>query len=142
MVDVDISHWWLSDSTSNLQKYQIPTGTTINANGYLTFTEADFNSGAPGSFGLDSTEGDAVVLAATDGAGNLNWLPFAIQVRPFGTERSLRSRRDRYKGRISQVWLPLTLANPNANPNVGPIIINEVMYHPADVTVGTDNTTG
>lgn len=67
---VDISHWWLSDSGSNPQKFRIPAGTVLPAGGFAVFYENQFSSGAEG-FSLDSAEGDEVYLSAGDASGRL-----------------------------------------------------------------------
>ncbi len=136
---VNISQWWLSDSTTNLKKFAVPSGTSINANGYLTFTEADFNSGAPGSFGLDSAEGDAAVLSAADANGNLTGYRSQFKFGP--AEPGVPFGRVVTSTGADFVSLAaLTLGTVNATPNIGPVVINEVMYHPVDAPVGTDNT--
>ena len=47
---VDISGWFLSDDTANVEKYQFPAGTIIPAHGYKVVTQsADFGTaGLPG----------------------------------------------------------------------------------------------
>src|SRR5205085_4619079 len=37
---IDISGWYLSDSGEDLLKFQVPQGTVIPANGFVTFSEA------------------------------------------------------------------------------------------------------
>ena len=46
---IDLSGWYLSDSSATLNKYRIPDGTTIAAGGYLSFN-------ATTSFGVASGE--------------------------------------------------------------------------------------
>jgi len=41
---IDLSGWLLSDSTSKYDKFRIPDGISIPANGYITFDETDFNT--------------------------------------------------------------------------------------------------
>jgi hypothetical protein len=60
---VDISGWFLSDSTQNLRKYQIPSNTVISPGGYLVVYENAFNSAAASEpFSFSSAEGDEVYL--------------------------------------------------------------------------------
>jgi hypothetical protein len=44
---VSIGDWWLTDDRDTPKKFRIPSGTSIPANGYLVFGEAQFNP-APG----------------------------------------------------------------------------------------------
>ena len=46
--NVDIGGWFLSDDAPGPKKFRIPDGTMIAADGYLVFTETEFNA-APGS---------------------------------------------------------------------------------------------
>lgn len=130
---VDISQWWLSDSTTNLKKYRVPSSPSLAAGAFWLFTESQLG------FSLDSTDGDAVVLSATDGSGNLtgyrSQFKFGAAAAgvPFG-------RVPTASGVDFASLAALTLGAANAAPLVGTIIINEIMYHPADVTAGTDNT--
>ncbi len=67
---VDLSHWWLSDSSANPRKYRVPPGALLPAGGFRVFYEYQFGSGATG-FSLNSYEGDEVWLSAGDSSGNL-----------------------------------------------------------------------
>lgn len=153
---VDISNWWLSDDQTNLQKYQIPPGTTIAANGFKVFYENQFNSGAS-AFSLSSL-GDEVVLSAVDGGGVLTG--YRAQVKfgaaaeniSFGRVLTGNPPGSQKPEFWPQIQRTLGADNPatvedfrlgtgatNGAPKVGPIIINEVMYHPVDGVGGVDN---
>lgn len=133
---VNIGGWWLSDDRSQLQKYQIPAGTTIPAGGYVVFNEGQFNTGV-NAFSLSST-GDEIILSAVDGGGVLTGTRSQVS---FGA-----SAENVSFGRIAvtggaEFW-PLTgrtLGTANAGPVTTPVIINEVHYHPADLNAA-DNT--
>lgn len=67
----DVSDWYLSDDAANLVKWQIPLGTTIPANGYLTIFASGKNRAIAGqelhtNFSL-SAAGEDVVLTQSDG---------------------------------------------------------------------------
>jgi len=120
---VDIGGWYLSDDPSDPMKYQIPGGTTIDAGEYLVFTEtAHFGE----LFAL-SRHGDEVVLADGDGvlvdkhdfAASDADLTYGLHVTDDGT------------GRFVLLSAP-TPGAANAYPLVGPVVINEIMYHPLD----------
>jgi hypothetical protein len=155
----DISGWWLSDDLVNRQKFQIPAGTTIPAGGYKVFYAADFAGGTvPFGFGA---KGDEVVLSAVDGSGNLTG--YGALVRFGASAENVSFGRTTATGLNSssgnaEFW-PLTAhtfgqGNPadvatfrtgtgaaNATPKIGPVTINEIMYHPPDLAGGVENTT-
>jgi hypothetical protein len=151
---VDISHWWLSDSSSQPRKFRIPAGTVVPANGFKVFYQAQFDAG-PDAFALDSAEGDSVFLSAGDAAGNLTG------AQTFVTFGALKNGVSvgRYNGSTGIQFVTLSQRTfgvdnpgtvvqfrqgtglPNAAPRVGPIVINEIMFYPPDVG-GQANTDG
>ena len=153
---VDIGGWWLSDDKTNLQKFPIPAGTTIPAGGYKVFYEIQFNAGA-NPFSLGST-GDEVVLSAVDGTSALTG--YRAQVS-FGAAADGvtfgRVLTGNPAGSTAPEFWPMLARtfgqdNPpdtatfrlgtglaNTAPKTGPIILNEVMYHPPDLAGPVDN---
>ncbi len=144
---VDIGGWWLSDDIQALRRFQIPPGTTLPAGGFAVFLESQFNPapGAGTSFSLDAL-GEKVILSAVDGGGVLTGyraqvsFGAALDGVPFG-----RVNTGNLAGATTPEFWPLvarTFGLVNAAPKTGPIVINEVMYHPADfppILPGTDN---
>ena len=133
---VALGGWWLSDDPRSPKKYQIPAGTAIPAGGYLVITAAQFGTGAT-PFGL-SSGGDQACLAASDGSGALtgyrSQASFGSSASgvPFG--RIAASGLP--NGKADAEFWPLTAATPatlNTAPLTGPVIINEIMYHPGYV---------
>jgi hypothetical protein len=153
---VSIGGWWLSDDFNNRQKFQIPAGTTVPAGGYKVFYASDLAAGAvPFEF---NASGDEAILSAVDTSGNLTGYGSLVR---FGAAAENGSF-----GRVAATGLncssggaefwPLTAHtfgqdNPadvatfrtgtgaaNATPKIGPVTINEIMYHPPDLTVGTN----
>ncbi|MBN1672820.1 MAG: lamin tail domain-containing protein [Kiritimatiellae bacterium] len=143
---VDIGGWYLSDSAFNYKKYRIPTGTSLPAGGYVVFDETVFNtdSNSPACFALDS-HGDEVYLTKFDAAGNLQYLAEqrfggAANGAAFGRWMRSDGEADFVEQSVAN-----TLGAANAYPRVGPIVINEVMYHPAtggDEYIELLNTSG
>ena len=128
---IDITGWFLSDNDSNLIKYQIPSGTII-ADGYIVFTEDDDFGG---EFAL-SENGETVYLSSgLDTDGNLTGYR---QQEDFGaSENDVAFGRYR-KSTGTYNFVAASQKTPgasyegaaNAYPKVGPIVINEIMYHP------------
>ena len=131
---VDIGGWYLTDDFGTPKKYRIQTGVTIDAFGYRTFNETQFNPtpGVGNSFSLSSL-GDEVFLFSGDAAGNLtgyihghdfgpveNGVTLGVHYTSTGEEHFVRQQT-------------ATLGATNSRPRVGPIIISEIMYRPSAV---------
>jgi spore coat protein CotH len=128
--DVDIGGWWISDSSSNYEKFQIPGGTTLAAGDYLVFDENDFNS----SGGTDSNDfalnanGDDVWLFETDASGVP--IRFADHV-DFGSALLDVSFGYWPNGTGDFVMMQeLTLDAENTGARVGRVVINELHVDP------------
>jgi hypothetical protein len=145
---IDLSGWFLSDSDSNVMKYEIATGTVIGAYQYRVFHE-DVNFGDqndPGChipFGL-SENGEKVCLwSVADGNGNLTGYR---ELEDFGASETGVSFGRYYKASTGNYnFVAMDHNTPgaaNANPKVGPVVVNEIMYHPdwpANSPYGNDN---
>jgi hypothetical protein len=145
---IDLSGWFLSDSPGDFRKYRIADGTFLPAGGYRVFYQNQFNSGAPGSFTLDSAGGDQVHLSEADAAGNLSGrravarFGAAANGASFGrfetcngvdfTAMSQRTFGQDAPASLTQFRTGLGLFN--AYPKVGPVVINELMYNPPGPT--------
>ena len=151
---VDLTGWFLTDNPSKPAKYRIPYGTLIDAGGYQTFYRYQFqpHPGVPPNFGFSSAHGDALYLFASDATGKLTGSRAGVVFPPapnniaFG--RYLASTGPQFV-LVSNVTLGTTIAvsdppsllsafrsgrgAPNAPPVVGPLVINEIMYHPPNL---------
>ncbi|MDB6038595.1 MAG: Spore coat protein CotH, partial [Verrucomicrobiales bacterium] len=152
---VDLSGWFISNSSDNLKKFQIPAGTTIAARGYKVFYQNQFDSdtNSLASFTFNSAHGDQVYLSATDANGNLTGyrtheqfgaaahgvsfgqVPTSIGFKfaplsrtTFGADSAATLEQFRTGTGLS-----------NAPARIGPIVINEIMYRP--LTTGATNAT-
>ena len=150
---VDIGGWYLSDSQSALKKFRIPDGTIISPGGFLVFYEYQFNPN-PGvfpSFALDSALGDTVYLSSADIDGNLtgyrtgvqfdaaqNGVSFGRYATSTGVEFVAMNQRTFGLDSPDTLTQFRTGAGlTNSYPQVGPVVINELMYHPVTV-IGTN----
>jgi hypothetical protein len=144
--DVDISGWYLSDSQNNLLKYRIPSNTVIHAGGYVVFYEYQFNYENPDvPFSFSSAKGDEVHLSQASAPGVLtgyrafaefgpseNGVSFgrfptsvgvdftAMAERTFGVDNPATTNQFR-----------TGTGKANSYAKIGPIVITEIMYHPA-----------
>ncbi len=135
----NIGGWFLTDDFANPKKYRFPDDASLPAGGYRVIDEGDFNNGSPAGFSLSSL-GDEVYLFSGDAATNLtgyfhgfsygaaqNGISFGRYLTSVGEEHFVAQTSN-------------TLDGPNTGPRVGPIVLNEIMYHPPPV-VGTNNNT-
>jgi len=128
---VDLSGWFLTDDRKEPKKFRIPDGTIIPAGGYVVFDERHFNPapGSPGSFALNAL-GEEVYLFSADTSSNLTGYShgFAFQASEPGVTFG------RHVNSVGEEQFPAqtapTLGQPNAGPRVGPVVINEIHYHP------------
>ena len=134
---INIGSWYLSDSNSNLMKYRIANGTTINSGGYLVFYEnANFGeaSSDPGRlipFAL-SENGEMVCLTSALDANGI--LTGYRQMEAFEASETGISFGRYYNASTNNFDFAAldhnTPGQANAYPKVGPIVISEIMYHP------------
>lgn len=138
---VNIGGWFLSDDGSDLQKYRIPLGTIIPADGYAVFYE-DAN------FGVASVDTNKVTGFALSDTGETVYLSSAVndQLTEYRTKedfgpsiegeslgRYYKASSDSYNFVAMKTETP---GAPNSEPRVGPIVICEIMYHPAGSGTG------
>ena len=130
---VDIGGWYLSDSWTNLLKYQIPAGITLGPGQYAVFDESDFNptpaNPRPNDFALNGSSGDDVWLVVADEAGNV--ISFVDDVH-FGASRTGESFQRTSVNRLAPS-LVVTLGAANSPPRVGPIVFSELHYNPGSI---------
>lgn len=128
---VDVGGWFLTDDLRTPAKFRIPNGTSIPASGFVVFDEADFNPtpGTGASFALQSY-GDEVYLSSAAGDGTLTGYSQGFSFKGAANGVSF----GRYTNSIGEILYPaqrsVTLGTVNAGPVVGPIVINEIQYHP------------
>ncbi|HSH14688.1 MAG TPA: lamin tail domain-containing protein, partial [Verrucomicrobiae bacterium] len=144
--DLDISGWFVSDAQSDLKKYKFPANTVVPAQGYLVVYENQINGpDADVRFAFSSAKGDDVFVSQADGAGNLSGYRAVATFGPaangvsFGryptsqgvhfTALAQRTFGMDNPSTVEQFRTGQGLANASAR--VGPVVINEIMYHPA-----------
>jgi hypothetical protein len=129
--NVDIGNWYLTDQRTVPQKFRIPAPTVIPGNGYKVFTEDDWDADplSTNNFRLNS-HGEEIYLYSGDANGNLTGYSdgFAFGAAQNGVSFG------RYVISTGEAQYPAQLANTlgasNAGPRVGPLVINEINYHP------------
>jgi len=130
---VNIGGWYLSDGDIDLMKYEIPTGTMIPAGGYAVFYQ-DQHFGS--AFAL-SENGETVYLSS----GQSGTLTGYRAVETFGASESniAFGRYQKSTGTFNFVAMSAnTPGEANAYPKVGPVVVTEIMYHPATGNEGEE----
>jgi hypothetical protein len=158
---LDLSHWWLSDSRDQPNKFRIPAGTVLAPGGFVVFYEGvgttrGFNASGTGQapdFALNAAHGGELYLFSADADGSLTGSRGSIDYGPaengvsFGryvlstgegviTAMSQRTFGVDSPGSVEQFRNGIGL--PNATPKVGPVVISELYYHPPDIVSGTN----
>ncbi len=131
---IDIGGWFLSDSKDNPAKYEIAAGTVLGPNEYLVLRQdLHFdNASDPGShvqFGLSKNGEQLYLSSAQNGVltGYRGTEDFGASATGVSFGRYYKRSTDSYN------FVPMSLVTPgsaNANPEVGPIVISEIMYNP------------
>jgi hypothetical protein len=134
---INIGGWFLSDNDANLTKYEIAEGPTIDQNDYKVFYE-DQHFGNPNDPGCNirfalSENGETLYLHSGQ-AGELTGYSEEEKFGPSETGVAF-GRYCKSTGTYNFVAMSENTPRlPNAYPRVGPIVINEIMYHPNDPT--------
>jgi len=130
---IDINGWYLSDDDTNLTKLALTGLSAIAPGGYLVLTEYDhFGTIAAGSNGFALSElGEAIYLSSGE---NGELTGYRVDEDFDGADRN--STFGRYVKSNGDADFPAlsetTYGGSNAYPRVGPIVISEIHYHPAD----------
>ena len=131
---IDISGWYLGDSTEATAKFQIPADTILGPGEFILFDEGDFNptpnNPGPNDFRLDAALGDYVWLTESSNGVDIDRIIDAIQ---FGAAPNSESfgRAPDGSGRLTPMSR-LSLGCGNPYPRVGPVVISEVQFNPPD----------
>jgi hypothetical protein len=124
---VQLGGWFLTDDRSRPTKYRLPD-TLLQPGGYTLITEDAFNNNGANSFALSSL-GDEIYLFSGDGT-NVTGYRHGFQFGPqFNSATFGRYVTSDGKEHFVNERFP-TLGNQNAGPQVGPVVINEIMYAP------------
>ena len=130
---IHIGGWFLSDDNDDLMKYQIADGTWIDPCGYIVFYQNQHfgnivDPGCHSSFAL-SENGETLYLhSGRDGV----LTGYSEEEKFDASETGVAfGRYKKSTGTYNFVAMSEnTPGSANAYPKVGPIVINEIMYHP------------
>ncbi len=130
-VSADLGGWFLTDDFETPKKFRIPDATLLPSGGFSTYG-FDETATPPPPFLLSSI-GDEVWLFSANTQSNLTGYVHGFE---FGAAENGVSF-GRYVTTVGEEHFPaqsaLSLGSANAGPKVGPVVISEIMYHPADL---------
>jgi hypothetical protein len=131
--NVNIGGWFLSDDADAPKKFRVPDSTVIGAGSFAVFYETNFNPqpGIPPSFALNS-HGESLFLFSGDANTNLTGYSHSFDYGGAANGVSFGRHINSVGDENWPAMLALTLGTSNSPPRIGPLVINEVMYHPAD----------
>ncbi len=129
----DIGGWFLSDDRDVPRKFRIPEGTALAPGSFRVYSETEFNPAPPTlfNFSFDSA-GDAVYLVSADAPGNLTGYSHAVEYGAAAAGVSFGRHVNSAGQESFPAQVVCTLGAANAGPRVGPVVIQEIMYHPPD----------
>ena len=130
---IDIGGWYLSNDNEALKKYQIPVGTVIPAHGYKAFNWRDnfgstANPGCTTAFTLGEL-GDTIYLTSA-ASGVLTTYQVSEEFGASNTGVTFGRYIKSTGGKDFAPTASPTYELPNSLPLVGPVVINEIYYHP------------
>ena len=128
---ITIGGWFLSDSTDDFFKFQVPDGTVLDAGQYLVFDESDFNptpdDPAPKHFALSGDQGDSVWLVIP-GGDQIGAFVDDVHFRETSNGVSM-GRLPNGSGRLTPLS-NTTFGTDNGSPSVPSVAITELNYYP------------
>ncbi len=130
---IDLGGWFLSDDADILTKYEIAAGTVLPAGGYLVFDQDHHfdNRNDPGCHERFALSADGETVYLHSGAqGKLTG--YSEQERFDASDPGVSLGRH-LKSTGTYNFVRLSAPTPgaaNAAPQVGPVVITEIMYHP------------
>jgi hypothetical protein len=134
-----IGGWYLSDDIAQFQERWFLAGflplfrPVASSSSTTTSSTMVF----PGAFALNRSRGGELWLSEADAGGNLTGV--RVKATYGAALNGVSIGRHQTSIGVDFVALSaLTLANVNSYPKVGPVVINEIMYHPPDIVTPTN----
>lgn len=127
-IPINLGGWYLSDNPFQTNLYPFPAAFTIAPGGYLVVSQAfHFGSGANG-FGFSELGEDIVLTAPLGPSGEVYGEKWQFGATDNGVSLG---RYVTSTGKVDlAVMSQLTRGVANSAPQVGPIVISEIMYNP------------
>jgi len=132
-----IGGWYLSDDSRNFRKVRLGDGKIVPAGNFVMVDQIEFQNGSPIAFSLNRSRGGELWLSEADTAGNLT----GVRVKATYGAALNGVSIGRHQTSVGVDFVALstrTLDDFNSYPKVGPVVINEIMYHPPDIVTPTN----
>jgi hypothetical protein len=132
-----IGGWYLSDDPRNFRKVRLTDGKIVPAGNFAMIDQIEFNNGSPNGFSLNRSRGGELWLSEADTGGSLT----GVRVKATYGAALNGVSIGRHQTRMGVDFVALstrTLDDFNSYPKVGPVVINEIMYHPPDNVTPTN----
>ncbi|MDB6037647.1 MAG: CotH protein, partial [Verrucomicrobiales bacterium] len=129
-----VGGWFLTDDFNHPKKYRIREGTVIGPGGFFTLDSSDFTTNNTTSFGFSSL-GESIYLFSGDAGTNLSGYVHGYSFGPQNEGVSFGRFVDSIGSEHFVAQSVTTFAATNARPLVPPVILSEIMYHPADLSL-------
>lgn len=126
---VTLEGWYLSDSPLEPRKYRLGPGTVVPPRGFLLLAQRLFSQPSPTGFVLSPARGGEVWLAQADAGGNLTGYRATARYGPAEPGQSFGPWATRLGVEFAALSQP-TPGGPNTTVRLGPVVLNEIMYHP------------
>lgn len=129
---INVGGWILSNRADLAQGFRIPAGTTIPAGSYRVFRQTDFDQQpyhSPG-FHLDDFRDNQLWLWRADENGQPHAIVDAVELKSSASGESW-GRTPNGTGLFAP-QTSRTLGSANSGVRVGPLVISEINYHPAN----------
>jgi hypothetical protein len=132
---LSLNGFYLSDDPGNLKKWAIPSGINLAAGQRIVFDEVTgFHAPITNGFGIDKL-GEQILLSYAVGNGQASVVD-AVEFKGQENGRTLGRFPD-----ASGDWVVCTPTPGNNNLRAAPEpVLSEIMYHPAELIPGLDNT--
>lgn len=131
---IELNGWFLSDDNADLRRWAIPR-MVIPAGGRVVFDEVTgFHNPPATGFGLNAA-GEQIFLSHLPGGG-ADRVVDAVRFKAQEDGKTLGRYPD---GGEDWLLMDPSRGAPNRSPNVPPVVINEIMYHPAAAANGAEN---
>ena len=125
-----IGGWYLTDNIAEPRKYRLAEGTTIAAGGFLVLDESQLAPvGAINPLRLNAA-GDQIYLFSGNSSSNLTGYSHGFQFGPAAEDVSFGRQPLSSGGEDFPAQLRITRGAANSGPNIGPVVITEIHYHP------------
>jgi hypothetical protein len=129
---IDIGNWFISNDRKHPVKFRIPRDDSIPAHGYRVFDEHDFNADPSSATSFRFSEyGDSVFLFA-DSIDKDGCYSHGFSIGPADTTVSFGRYITSTGAEEFVAQTAPSLGTENKGPRIGPVVITEIMYNPAD----------